>query len=31
MDEGINLATLFPQDLPQEEDNLQLRLVNFIE
>nr|YP_010477373.1 RNA polymerase beta'' subunit [Zizania palustris]UVI16982.1 RNA polymerase beta'' subunit [Zizania palustris] len=30
MDEGINLATLFPQDLLQEEDNLQLRLVNFI-
>jgi DNA-directed RNA polymerase subunit beta' len=28
--EGINLATLFPQDLLQEEDNLQLRLVNFI-
>nr|YP_009649701.1 RNA polymerase beta '' subunit [Desmazeria sicula]QCD14687.1 RNA polymerase beta '' subunit [Desmazeria sicula] len=30
MDEGINLATLFPQDLLQEEDNLQLQLVNFI-
>nr|YP_009923636.1 RNA polymerase beta'' subunit [Schizachne purpurascens]QNC67329.1 RNA polymerase beta'' subunit [Schizachne purpurascens] len=30
MNEGINLATLFPQDLLQEEDNLQLRLVNFI-
>nr|YP_010243853.1 RNA polymerase beta'' subunit [Brachypodium pinnatum]QTJ26998.1 RNA polymerase beta'' subunit [Brachypodium pinnatum] len=30
MDGGINLATLFPQDLLQEEDNLQLRLVNFI-
>nr|YP_009687676.1 RNA polymerase beta subunit [Hitchcockella baronii]QDX16970.1 RNA polymerase beta subunit [Hitchcockella baronii] len=30
MDEGRNLATLFPQDLLQEEDNLQLRLVNFI-
>nr|YP_009134939.1 RNA polymerase beta'' subunit [Chusquea spectabilis]AIM53028.1 RNA polymerase beta'' subunit [Chusquea spectabilis] len=30
MDEGINLATLFPQDLLQEKDNLQLRLVNFI-
>jgi DNA-directed RNA polymerase subunit beta' len=29
MDEGRNLA-LFPQDLLQEEDNLQLRLVNFI-
>jgi DNA-directed RNA polymerase subunit beta' len=24
MDEGRNLATLFPQDLLQEEDNLQL-------
>nr|YP_009246015.1 RNA polymerase beta' subunit [Distichlis bajaensis]AMB35912.1 RNA polymerase beta' subunit [Distichlis bajaensis] len=30
MDEGRNLARLFPQDLLQEEDNLQLRLVNFI-
>nr|YP_009650198.1 RNA polymerase beta '' subunit [Triplachne nitens]QCD15433.1 RNA polymerase beta '' subunit [Triplachne nitens] len=30
MDEGRNLATLFPKDLLQEEDNLQLRLVNFI-
>nr|YP_009916391.1 RNA polymerase beta'' subunit [Melica scabrosa]QMS48522.1 RNA polymerase beta'' subunit [Melica scabrosa] len=30
MNEGRNLATLFPQDLLQEEDNLQLRLVNFI-
>nr|YP_010506714.1 RNA polymerase beta'' subunit [Briza media]UXF58577.1 RNA polymerase beta'' subunit [Briza media] len=30
MDEGRNLATLFPQDLLEEEDNLQLRLVNFI-
>nr|AIQ79192.1 RNA polymerase beta' subunit [Chaetobromus involucratus subsp. dregeanus] len=30
MDEGRNLATLFPQDLLQEEDNLQLRLANFI-
>nr|YP_010934082.1 RNA polymerase beta'' subunit [Ctenium concinnum]WKU84508.1 RNA polymerase beta'' subunit [Ctenium concinnum] len=30
MDEGANLARLFPQDLLQEEDNLQLRLVNFI-
>nr|YP_009134856.1 RNA polymerase beta'' subunit [Bambusa arnhemica]YP_010892353.1 RNA polymerase beta'' subunit [Bambusa ooh]AIM52944.1 RNA polymerase beta'' subunit [Bambusa arnhemica]WJP00602.1 RNA polymerase beta'' subunit [Bambusa ooh] len=30
MDEGRNLATLFPQDLLQEEDNLQLRLVNFL-
>nr|UFH82312.1 RNA polymerase beta'' subunit [Ehrharta longifolia] len=30
MDEGRNLATLFPQDLLQEEDNLQLRLVHFI-
>ncbi|KAF0889765.1 hypothetical protein E2562_030573, partial [Oryza meyeriana var. granulata] len=30
MNEGRNLATLFPQDLLQEEGNLQLRLVNFI-
>jgi DNA-directed RNA polymerase subunit beta' len=30
MDEGRNLATLFPQDLLQEEDNLQLWLANFI-
>nr|YP_009157033.1 RNA polymerase beta '' subunit [Melica subulata]AJV89940.1 RNA polymerase beta '' subunit [Melica subulata] len=30
MNEGRNLATLFPRDLLQEEDNLQLRLVNFI-
>nr|YP_009452439.1 RNA polymerase beta' subunit [Stenotaphrum secundatum]ARQ28753.1 RNA polymerase beta' subunit [Stenotaphrum secundatum] len=30
MDEGRNLETLFPQNLLQEEDNLQLRLVNFI-
>nr|YP_010547448.1 RNA polymerase beta'' subunit [Bouteloua dactyloides]UYL23429.1 RNA polymerase beta'' subunit [Bouteloua dactyloides] len=30
MDEGRNLARLFPQDLLQEEDNLQLRLINFI-
>jgi DNA-directed RNA polymerase subunit beta' len=30
MDEGRNLATLFPQNLLQEEDTLQLRLVNFI-
>nr|YP_009233769.1 RNA polymerase beta' subunit [Bouteloua curtipendula]AMB49464.1 RNA polymerase beta' subunit [Bouteloua curtipendula] len=30
MDKGRNLAILFPQDLLQEEDNLQLRLVNFI-
>ena len=30
MDEGRNLATLFPQDLLQEENNLQIRLVNFI-
>uniref|UniRef100_UPI00315E0203 RNA polymerase beta'' subunit n=1 Tax=Ctenium canescens TaxID=3063525 RepID=UPI00315E0203 len=30
MDEGANLARLFPQDLLQEEDNLQLQLVNFI-
>nr|YP_009451677.1 RNA polymerase beta'' subunit [Nardus stricta]ARQ27991.1 RNA polymerase beta'' subunit [Nardus stricta] len=30
MDEGRNLTTLFPQDVLQEEDNLQLRLVNFI-
>nr|YP_009421001.1 RNA polymerase beta subunit [Coelachne africana]ASR73575.1 RNA polymerase beta subunit [Coelachne africana] len=30
MNEGRNFAKLFPQDLLQEEDNLQLRLVNFI-
>nr|YP_009033436.1 RNA polymerase beta'' subunit [Olyra latifolia]AGZ13232.1 RNA polymerase beta'' subunit [Olyra latifolia] len=30
MDEGRNLATLFPPDLLQEKDNLQLRLVSFI-
>nr|YP_009157979.1 RNA polymerase beta' subunit [Pariana campestris]AKH04675.1 RNA polymerase beta' subunit [Pariana campestris] len=30
MNEGRNLATLFPQDLLQEKDNLQLRLVRFI-
>nr|YP_010293805.1 RNA polymerase beta'' subunit [Scrotochloa urceolata]ULQ67099.1 RNA polymerase beta'' subunit [Scrotochloa urceolata] len=30
MDERRNLATLFPQDLLQEKDNLQLRVVNFI-
>nr|UGV23355.1 RNA polymerase beta'' subunit [Sloanea cordifolia]UGV23441.1 RNA polymerase beta'' subunit [Sloanea dasycarpa]UGV23527.1 RNA polymerase beta'' subunit [Sloanea longiaculeata]UZT27714.1 RNA polymerase beta'' subunit [Sloanea sinensis] len=28
--DGINLATLFPQDLLQERDNLQLRVVNYI-
>nr|YP_010372064.1 RNA polymerase beta'' subunit [Portulaca gilliesii]UOX27336.1 RNA polymerase beta'' subunit [Portulaca gilliesii] len=27
---GINLATLFPQDLLQERDNVQLRVVNYI-
>nr|AEZ49483.1 RNA polymerase beta'' subunit [Joinvillea ascendens] len=30
IDEGINLATLFPRDLLQEKDNLQLRVVNYI-
>nr|QWE50380.1 RNA polymerase beta'' subunit [Rourea microphylla] len=30
MTDGINLATLFPQDLLQERDNLQLRVVNYI-
>nr|YP_009135850.1 RNA polymerase beta'' subunit [Lithachne pauciflora]AIM54026.1 RNA polymerase beta'' subunit [Lithachne pauciflora] len=30
MDEGRNLATLFPLDLLQEKDNLQLRLVSFL-
>nr|YP_009861280.1 RNA polymerase beta'' subunit [Stylochaeton bogneri]QIU82970.1 RNA polymerase beta'' subunit [Stylochaeton bogneri] len=28
--DGINLATFFPQDLLQEEDNVQLRVVNYI-
>nr|QTI91257.1 RNA polymerase beta'' subunit [Leuchtenbergia principis] len=28
--DGINLATLFPQDLFQERDNVQLRVVNYI-
>nr|YP_010291527.1 RNA polymerase beta'' subunit [Rapatea paludosa]ULQ67533.1 RNA polymerase beta'' subunit [Rapatea paludosa] len=28
--DGINLATLFPQDLLQEKDNLQLGIVNYI-
>nr|QHB74937.1 RNA polymerase beta' subunit [Brunellia trianae] len=28
--DGINLATLFPQDLLQESDNLQFRVVNYI-
>nr|AKJ77547.1 RNA polymerase beta'' subunit [Dioscorea nipponica]WFP44029.1 RNA polymerase beta'' subunit [Dioscorea nipponica subsp. rosthornii]WFP44116.1 RNA polymerase beta'' subunit [Dioscorea nipponica] len=28
--DGINLATLFPQDLFQEKDNIQLRVVNYI-
>nr|YP_010834119.1 RNA polymerase beta'' subunit [Dioscorea banzhuana]WFP44464.1 RNA polymerase beta'' subunit [Dioscorea banzhuana] len=28
--DGINLATLFPQDLLQEKDNIQLRVVNYI-
>lgn len=30
MTDGINLATLLPQDLLQERDNLQLRVVNYI-
>nr|WDE23779.1 RNA polymerase beta'' subunit [Myricaria rosea] len=28
--DGISLATLFPQDLLEERDNLQLRVVNYI-
>nr|YP_009247737.1 RNA polymerase beta' subunit [Pritchardia thurstonii]YP_010533140.1 RNA polymerase beta'' subunit [Pritchardia pacifica]AMW65703.1 RNA polymerase beta' subunit [Pritchardia thurstonii]UXX44052.1 RNA polymerase beta'' subunit [Pritchardia pacifica]WGM68660.1 RNA polymerase beta'' subunit [Pritchardia pacifica] len=28
--DGINLATLFPRDLLQEKDNVQLRVVNYI-
>nr|BBB03177.1 DNA-directed RNA polymerase beta'' chain [Neuwiedia zollingeri var. singapureana] len=28
--DGVNLATLFPQDLLQEKDNVQLRIVNYI-
>nr|YP_009572687.1 RNA polymerase beta' subunit [Seguieria aculeata]QBE88401.1 RNA polymerase beta' subunit [Seguieria aculeata] len=28
--DGINLATLFPQELLQERDNVQLRVVNYI-
>nr|QDL00198.1 RpoC2 [Dysphania pumilio] len=28
--DGIDLATLFPQDLLQERDNVQLRVVNYI-
>nr|YP_009659653.1 RNA polymerase beta'' subunit [Lagerstroemia siamica]QCR99460.1 RNA polymerase beta'' subunit [Lagerstroemia siamica] len=28
--DGINLATLFPPDLFQEKDNMQLRVVNYI-
>uniref|UniRef100_UPI003002ED6A RNA polymerase beta'' subunit n=1 Tax=Corispermum chinganicum TaxID=1076197 RepID=UPI003002ED6A len=28
--DGINLETLFPQDLLQERDNVQLRVVNYI-
>nr|YP_010609706.1 RNA polymerase beta'' subunit [Paphiopedilum druryi]WAO27856.1 RNA polymerase beta'' subunit [Paphiopedilum druryi] len=28
--DGINLATLFPQDLLQEKNNVQLRIVNYI-
>nr|YP_010409282.1 RNA polymerase beta'' subunit [Zephyranthes bifida]URH13597.1 RNA polymerase beta'' subunit [Zephyranthes bifida] len=28
--DGINLATLFPRDLLQEKDNIQLRVVNYI-
>nr|AYP33315.1 RNA polymerase beta' subunit [Halopegia azurea] len=30
MADGINLATLFPQDLLREKDNVQLRVVNYI-
>nr|YP_010723998.1 RNA polymerase beta'' subunit [Isophysis tasmanica]WDW31125.1 RNA polymerase beta'' subunit [Isophysis tasmanica] len=30
MADGINLAKLFPQDLLQEKDNVQLRVVNYI-
>nr|YP_010621198.1 RNA polymerase beta'' subunit [Pandanus odorifer]WBF90468.1 RNA polymerase beta'' subunit [Pandanus odorifer] len=30
MADGINLATLFPQDLLWEKDNVQLRVVNYI-
>nr|YP_010488390.1 RNA polymerase beta'' subunit [Anaxagorea javanica]QNS22658.1 RNA polymerase beta'' subunit [Anaxagorea javanica] len=28
--DGINLATLFPQDLLQERDNVQLQVVNYL-
>nr|YP_010207167.1 RNA polymerase beta'' subunit [Vatica xishuangbannaensis]UAX24116.1 RNA polymerase beta'' subunit [Vatica xishuangbannaensis] len=28
--DGINLSTLFPRDLFQEKDNMQLRVVNYI-
>nr|YP_010937122.1 RNA polymerase beta'' subunit [Whytockia hekouensis]WKW94064.1 RNA polymerase beta'' subunit [Whytockia hekouensis] len=28
--DGINLATLFPPDLLQERDNMQLRVINYI-
>nr|YP_009460073.1 RNA polymerase beta' subunit [Tapiscia sinensis]AUT81211.1 RNA polymerase beta' subunit [Tapiscia sinensis] len=28
--DGINLVTLFPQDLLREKDNMQLRVVNYI-
>nr|ULQ65835.1 RNA polymerase beta'' subunit [Flagellaria indica] len=28
--DGINLATLFPRDLLQEKDNLQLRVINYL-
>jgi len=28
--DGINLATLFPRDLFQEKDNMQLKVVNYI-
>nr|YP_010982111.1 RNA polymerase beta'' subunit [Habropetalum dawei]UZP15836.1 RNA polymerase beta'' subunit [Habropetalum dawei] len=28
--DGINLATLFPQDLLKEKDNVELRVVNYI-
>ena len=30
MSDGINLATLFPPDLFQERDNMQLRVINYI-
>nr|YP_010595759.1 RNA polymerase beta'' subunit [Dobinea delavayi]WAJ58681.1 RNA polymerase beta'' subunit [Dobinea delavayi] len=30
IEDGINLAKLFPQDLLREKDNMQLRVVNYI-